>query len=154
MTVSEFEEKYGRTREELRARGFTFVEGEMNGAGTGYFPPAQWEGNSTGGYSSELVLAKCQQWNYGNASRHGLVAVYPDRERNMSVKYLNPQATCAVCRGGFQGTMYDARLKIHGRTTWANCCQACFVEYGGKLGTGNGQLYEQSPAKDWIKTAG
>ena len=77
MTINEFQHAYGSTREELRARGFTFTKGEMNDAGTGYFPPAQWEGNNTGGYSRELVPVKCQQWNYGTAARHGVVAIYP-----------------------------------------------------------------------------
>jgi len=77
MTITEFQHVYGTDKRALLARGFRFVSGETNKAGTGYFPPSEWNGNRTGGYSLELVPCRCQQWNYGSPASHGVVAVYP-----------------------------------------------------------------------------
>jgi len=77
MTINEFQHAYGSTKNELISRGFKFVDGETNDEGTGYYPPAEWDGNYTGGYSRNLIPARCQQWNYGSTAYHGVVAIYP-----------------------------------------------------------------------------
>ena len=77
MTINEFQHAYGTSRAKLLARGFRFVEGETNDEGTGYHPPSEWNGNKSGGYSLDLVPARCQQWNYGSPACHGVVAIYP-----------------------------------------------------------------------------
>lgn len=57
---------------------------------------------------------------------------------------------CNVCKGSFNGTMYDANLRMG----WANCCHRCFMDYGMGLGMGRGQKYEQQETNRWLKVAG
>ncbi len=58
---------------------------------------------------------------------------------------------CDFCRQTIHGILYDARTKSG---PWATMCQGDFDIYGvGKLGTGQGQRYEQQGDK-FVKVGG
>jgi hypothetical protein len=49
---------------------------------------------------------------------------------------------CDICKGPFDGTMYDAATTMG---PWANMCSNCFAKYGrgdNSLGAGVGQKYK------------
>ena len=72
----------------------------------------------------------------------------------MQLVWTSPLDTCDVCKGDFDGTMYDAKV---GRA-WGNVCHSCFTKHGGRLGVGLGQRYElgtvDSGFKMWLCTGG
>lgn len=73
-----------------------------------------------------------------------------------------PVTTCDCCGGEFDGTLYDAsvRMPAEPRPIWGTVCGGCFKAYGGRLGLGRGQRYDLGTLPDdpqrkaWIKTAG
>jgi hypothetical protein len=81
------------------------------------------------------------------------IGISKEREFKMTTKqyWLSPvPAGCDVCKGPFNGVMYDA--KVGG--PWGNICDPCFKEHKCSLGTGYGQKYEKQDDGKWLKTAG
>lgn len=58
---------------------------------------------------------------------------------------------CDICGEVFNTVFIDG--KWMGRA-WANMCQECHTNSGGKLGLGIGQRYEVQPDGKWLKTGG
>lgn len=71
----------------------------------------------------------------------------------MATYYTNPPADCQLCHADFKGVMFDARLPSL-FNQWGNVCGHCFVECGGRLGTGWGQKYEKQSDGRWLKVGG
>ncbi len=67
-----------------------------------------------------------------------------------SITFANPPATCDVCNGPFNKTMYDASVG----GPWGCICNACFKSHHCTLGTGRGQKYERQDDGTFLKTAG
>ncbi len=67
------------------------------------------------------------------------------------VEWRGRLGNCQICRGPFNGVMYDSRTIVG---QWGNICQGCFITHGTGLGTGLGQRYELREAGRWVKTAG
>lgn len=63
----------------------------------------------------------------------------------------DPPPACQLSGAPFNGVMYDANLPGVG---WGNFNEATFKRYGGRLGTGFGQKYEQQADGRWKKVAG
>ena len=58
---------------------------------------------------------------------------------------------CDYCQCPIMSVFYDAATP----RGWGNFCPACFIDVGGKLGTGLGQRYELNLSdKKYHKTAG
>lgn len=58
---------------------------------------------------------------------------------------------CDICKAELSTEFFDFKVPSVGQ--WANGCKACFVSYGGRLGTGLGQRYAKQDGK-FIKVGG
>jgi hypothetical protein len=66
----------------------------------------------------------------------------------------DPPENCDLCGG----SLTDYRWFVDGQHgqqgEWGNLCQPCFIERGGSLGWGRGQLYLQTSIGQWRSVAG
>ena len=61
-----------------------------------------------------------------------------------------PPKQCELCEGKITEIFIDGRTQFG---SWANMCESCHVEHGGRLGEGFGQKYQLTEGR-YKKVAG
>jgi len=54
--------------------------------------------------------------------------------------YARTPEKCDICKGEFNGTMFDVAVPMCGGS-WGNICNSCFDHTGARIGIGFGQEY-------------
>jgi hypothetical protein len=66
----------------------------------------------------------------------------------------DPPKSCDLCGGSLAAWRWFVNGQHGPGAEWGNLCQACFINAGGSLGWGRGQLYLQMPDGRWLLVAG
>lgn len=68
--------------------------------------------------------------------------------------HSNPPRTCNLCGGELGERVFFVSGRLRGSPIWATMCAECFLQEGEGIGDGNGRLYRQVAAGEWLLTGG
>jgi hypothetical protein len=66
----------------------------------------------------------------------------------------DPSENCDLCGGTLTKSRWFADCAHGPGGEWGNLCQSCFIDHGGSLGWGRGQLYMLTDDRHWRLVVG